>query len=172
MSYTIPSPQPTIAGLDALVSSICAKYAPKVTADSIAYLTGNGQVAQLTPASPLIDGTATFPVWGSCVPQDDPGVPGLQMFSLVIAGRNGAPWLKPNGEAVATMFWHTVPDVIVASTPIQAIRNGLLLFLIGEAQVHNPPIIEDSFDTIQTHLSIVTKANAALQIESSVTPAL
>ena len=167
MGYTVPSPQPVIAGLDALVSSVCAKYAKAITSDSIAYLTAHGQVVQLTPTPALNSGTTTFPVWCSCVPQDDPGTPGLQLFSLVIAGRKGKPWLKPNGEPVCSYFWHSVPDTVVASTPLQDIRKGLILFLLGEPQVANPPIIEDALDTTQTSLSIVTKANAALQMEAA-----
>jgi len=170
MSYTIPSPQPTITGLDALVTTIRDNHVPTLTDTSISFLTGNGQVAQLTPLNPLIDGTATFPVWGSCVPQDDPGVPGLQMFSLIIAGRNSAPWMKANGEPVATWFWHTVQDVDVATHTLAEIRKALLLFLLGEQAT--PPIITNSGDAFMDSLSIVTKANAALQQEVAVAPAL
>lgn len=170
MSYTLPNPQPTVTGLATLLETIAAKYVPTLTAESLAYLQGNGQVAMLTPTTPLVDGTATFPVWGSCVPQDDPGVPGLQMFAIILAGRSGAPWLKANGDPVATWHWFNIPDAVVASHPIQAIRNALLLFLLGEQQT--PGIVEDKNDAIMTSISIVTKANAALRQEATVAAAL
>jgi hypothetical protein len=170
MSYTIPNPQPTITGLDALVADVCAKYIPEATTDTVNALVADGQVAMLTPTTPLIDGTATFPVWGACAGMQKPGTHEVQMLGMVIAGKNGAPWIKANGDPVATYFWHTVSVQEAAKYTQQQIRNDMLLFLLQEPQPNQ--IVKDQLDNIQTHLSIITRANVELQLSATSSPAL
>ena len=135
-------------------------------------LVASGQVVQLTPATgALLSGDSTLNIWCAAQMQDNPATEQVEFFACMIAGKAGQPWVKANGMPVGTFMWHPFPVDVVANQGIAAIRKGLLLFLAGEPQEATPPIIEDHNDTIQSHLSIITRANAAWQLEQGETGA-
>lgn len=144
-----------------------------LTDATIAALVANGQVVELTPpAGALKSGDTKLDIWCACEMQDNPSTHQTEFFACIIAGQAGQPWVKANGIPVGTYLWHAFPTDVVASAGLGAIRKGLLLFLAGEPQEHDPPIIEDAGDNIQSHLSIITRANAAWQLEQAQTGAL
>ena len=165
MSYATSTA--SFSGIAAVLINQVSPYAKDLTSESIAKLESLGQLLDIPPSAALVDGSTTFTAWASSVMQDNPATPGAEFFTVIVAVQNGAPWLKPNGMPVCTYYWHTVPDAILASTLPDDIRAGLLLFAMGEPQKSTPPIIEDSLDTIQSQLSIVTRVNAAIRIAAT-----
>lgn len=81
-------------------------------------------------------------VWVSSIVFDKPDTLQVDLITVAIALKDGAPWQKPNGQHVATVFWHGLfPDALAALT-VSTARRALMMIALGEPQpqiAYEPP---------------------------------
>lgn len=111
-------------------------------------LAGEGGLAAdvappLEAAGALVRLETGVDVWVSCVVYDRPETPQVDFLTAAIAYRSGMPWKKPNGQYVASVFWHGLWPDVLAALSIGTTRKALMMVALGEPQaqvaVVNPP---------------------------------
>lgn len=168
MSYTLATPTPSITNLETFVQQIVdAQTSLVLTPKGAEDLIAGGQVVNLTPTPALIDGTTSFPVWGSCMEVHKAGSDTVGFFALLLALKPGTSevWTMPNGYPVSTQIMHNMPMSTIAQNTLHAIKKAVLVFLLGEGQT--PPIIEDASNAIMSNVTISIFANAAIRFSQS-----
>lgn len=160
MSYVkLTDPLPDMA---AALTAALAQH--KIDVPVHADLLGAGAVVQLETGA-----TA----WLSCVVHDRPETPQVDFITVAIAcAPDGAPWVKPNGQHVAVVFWHGVWPLTLAEVGIDTVRRALLMIALGEPQpqvpIPNPdaggPTEQDALPMASGAHSIRTAIMAATEI--------
>jgi hypothetical protein len=78
-------------------------------------------------------------VWVSCVVHDRAETPQVDFITIGIACRpDVTPWVKPNGQLVASVFWSGVWPDCLAALGIDTVRRALLMVALGEPQPQVP----------------------------------
>lgn len=77
-------------------------------------------------------------VWLSCVVDDKPDTPQIDLLTVAIALTGGDPWTKDNGQIVARVFWHGLWAEELASLTLSVARKALMMSALGEPQPQVP----------------------------------
>lgn len=115
----------------------------------------------------LEDGTA---VWVSCIVYDRPETPQVDFLTVAIALRDGEPWVKPNSQVVATVFWHGVWPDALAALGLGMVRKALMMVALGEPQPRLP-VLEPKEGEPTERDAIPLADAAARSIRTAVTAA-
>lgn len=95
----------------------------------VSYTLADALLAAGTTVS-LDDGTY---VWLSCIANDDPATPFVEMLTVAIAGEPDMSGPRPwHNSYLYRAFQHAVPPAVVADIGLNAIRRELLLVALGE----------------------------------------
>lgn len=122
-------------------------------------------------------------VWVSCVVHDRPETPQIDLLTVAIAAKNGAAWMKANGQPVSSVFWKGVWPEQLATLTIDTVRKALLMLALGETQpqvaIPNPdpapaPQTQDALPVgdIASSWSIRTAIKAATQLDAALVDVL
>jgi len=77
-------------------------------------------------------------VWVSSIVHDKPDTLQVDLVTVAIALRDGAPWQKANGQYVAVVFWHGLFPDVLASLGVSTARKALMMVALGEPQPQVP----------------------------------
>lgn len=122
-------------------------------------------------------------VWVSCVVHDRPETPQIDLLTVAIAAKNGAAWVKANGQPVASVFWKGVWPENLATLTIDTVRKALMMIALGEPQpqvaIPNPdtapaPQTQDALPVgdVASSWSIRTAIQAATQLDAALVDVL
>lgn len=126
MTYAkLPDPIPDLA---AAVAVALAQHS--VTEPVLADLVAAGAMVQLETGDKI---------WISCVVHDRPETPQIDFITVAIACRpDVTPWQKPNGQHVASVWWHGLWSDNLAGLGIDTVRRALMMIALGEPQPEVP----------------------------------
>lgn len=157
MTYAkLPDPIPGIA--DALAATLSQHRITEPVADA---LLAAGAAVQLETGEK---------VWVSCVVNDRPETPQIDFITVAIACKpDVTPWQKPNGQHVASVWWHGLWSANLASLGIDTVRRALMMIALGEPQpqvdVPNPasggPTQQDALPTSSQDVHSIRTAIAS-----------
>jgi hypothetical protein len=121
MTYSINSTLP--AGLGAAITSalIQAQVGADVQAE---LLTAAGSVTLETGDTVCV----------SCIVHDRIETPQVDFITVAIACKAGVPWIKPNGQVVASVYWHGIWPDMLSSIGIGVVRKALQMVVLSEPQ--------------------------------------
>lgn len=77
-------------------------------------------------------------VWLSCIVDDKPDTPQIDLLTVAIALKSGDPWTKDNGQLVSRVFYHGLWPEQLASLTLNTARKALMMTALGEPQPQIP----------------------------------
>ena len=145
-----------------IVATVASALAQNGVTDPVAdALLSAGQAVQLETGDK---------VWVSCVVHDRPETPQVDFITVAIACRpDVTPWVKPNGQLVASVFWSGVWPDVLASLGIDTVRRSLMLVALGEPQPQVPIPNPDPAPAPQTQDAIPGINAASHSIRTAIT---
>jgi hypothetical protein len=126
MSY-VKLTDTTIPGIAEAVANALA--IERITEDVQQALVDAGSVVQLD------DGSV---VWLACVLHDKPSTPQIDLITCAIACKDGAPWIKTNGQVVGVAWWSNLWAQELFDRGTDTVRKALQMIALGEPQPQVP----------------------------------